>query len=94
MSIKTQNKLAEFPLLTENSAKTTIIILTSLLLRKPGEYNLTFAKKSAQGREFKVYKEREGKKRKEKMERKEKGGERKRKRGKKEKIIEKEGKRK
>ena len=51
-----------------------------------GEYNLTFAppplrgggKKSAQGREFKVYKEREGKK-----ERKEKGDERKRKRGKK-----------
>ena len=52
-----------------------------------GEYNLTFAtpplkgegKKSAQGREFKFYKEREGKK-KEKMERKERGEERKRKR--------------
>ena len=30
--------------------------------RDPGEYNLTFVEKSAQGREFKVYKEREGKK--------------------------------
>ena len=40
-------------------------------------------KKSAQGREFKVYKEMEGKKRKEKMERKERGEERKRKREKK-----------
>ena len=52
-----------------------------------GEYNLTLAppspgvgKKSAQGREFKVYKERERKKRKERMERKEKGEERKKKR--------------
>ena len=57
---------------------------------KVGEYNLTFSppqggggKKSAQGREFKVYKEREGKKRKEKMKRKERGEERKIKRGKK-----------